>query len=125
MPLGSACLGLSSVEFLEESPAVAGRTSGSVAIPFTCTPFTWPLVAVGATPLVAALVAPTLPLLTMLPFIDMLSQLSPASPCVEPTPLNRVPGPPISLDLRGGRCWVSEICGRYVSPEIGQEVRRK
>ena len=93
---------------------MAGLTKGRVAIPFTWTPFTaWPFAIVAvATPFVTpeVLVTP-LPLLTMLPFMDMLSQLSLCwlSACVDPTPLKRVPGPPISLDLRGGRCWVSEM----------------
>ena len=117
VPFGSPpCFGLSRVLFRDVSPPVAGLTNGRVAIPFTWTPFTaCPLAIVAvATPLVTpeVLVTP-LPLLTMLPFMDMLSQLSLwLRACVDPTPLKRVPGPPISFDFRGGRCCVSEIWGR-------------
>ena len=112
VPFGSPCFGLSRVLFRDVSPPVAGLTNGRVAIPLTWTPFTWPLAIVAvATPFVTpeVLVTP-LPLLTMLPFMDMLSQLSLwLRACVDPTPLKRVPGPPISFDLRGGKCWVSEM----------------
>ena len=107
-----SCLGLSRVVlFLELSPVV-GLTRGRVAIPLVWTlwPLIWPLVREGGwplcwTPLAAPAMLVTLPLDTMLPLIDMLSQLSPlVCPLVVVTPLNNVPGPPISLDLRGGKC---------------------
>ena len=101
-----SCLGLSRLvlALLAVSPVV-GRTRGSVASPLLCTdpcPLLSPLV---CPVLAAAATLVTLPLLTRLPLMLMLSQLSwPWLPCWLCDPLNRVPGPPINLDFRGGKC---------------------